>query len=113
MTDIEGFVRGLAEVNGATVSFREIPGNYPFPGQDTFGFVMIDDIPGVDVTKVYPHVRALGAGSRVFKVLHDNLAARGIARPEERRVGKECVSTGGIGGARANITTKEQHHTSS
>src|SRR3546814_3617813 len=40
---------------------------------------MIDEIPGVDVAKVYPQVRALGAGSRLFKVLHDNLAARSIA----------------------------------
>src|SRR3546814_13901186 len=48
MTEIEGFVRGLAEVNGAPASFRELPGNYPFLGQDTFGFVMIADITGVD-----------------------------------------------------------------
>src|SRR3546814_5211181 len=40
---------------------------------------MFDGIPGGDGTKVYPHVRALGAGSRLFKVLHDNRAARGIA----------------------------------
>src|SRR3546814_1908138 len=40
---------------------------------------MFDGIPGGDGTKVYPHVRALGAGSRLFKVLHDNQAARGIA----------------------------------
>ena len=79
MAEIDQFIHQLAEVNGAKVIYRPGLGNYPFPGRDSFGFVMIEDIPGVDINAEYPYARSLGAGSRLFKVVDDNVRQRGIA----------------------------------
>ena len=78
MAEVEGFIRELAEVNGATVINRAGLGNYPLPGRNSFAFVMIEDIPGVDIDETYPYVRSLGAGSRLFKVVEDNVKHRRI-----------------------------------
>lgn len=78
MAEVEDFIRELADVNGATVINRAGLGNYPLPGRNSFAFVMIEDIPGVDIDEAYPHVRSLGAGSRLFKVVEDNVKHRRI-----------------------------------
>ena len=41
-------------------------------------FVEVDEIPGVDVLKVYPHARSHRNGTKLFKVVHDNVNSRGI-----------------------------------
>lgn len=78
MTDVEVFVRALGSESGAVISRRKSAGNYPFAGHRTFGFVYIDDIPGVDPAGVYPHVRGSKAGALLFHVLQENLRRRGI-----------------------------------
>ena len=79
MAEVASFVEELATVNGAAVERRPGLGNYPFPGRNSFGYVMIADIPGVDIDAVYPQARTLGAGSKLFKVVEDNVTARGIS----------------------------------
>jgi succinate dehydrogenase/fumarate reductase flavoprotein subunit len=78
MTEVEDFVRALGRTSGAVISRRQAPGNYPFAGHRTFGFVYVDDIAGVDPMRLYPHVRGSRAGALLFHVLQDNLRRRGI-----------------------------------
>jgi succinate dehydrogenase/fumarate reductase flavoprotein subunit len=78
MTEIGDFVIELAKVNGAVVSRRKSPGNYPFPGHETFGFVYVDAVPGFDPAVGYPQVRGSPAGALLFKIVEDNLRQRGI-----------------------------------
>ena len=73
MTELPQVVEELARVNQAKISLRPSPANYPFPGYESFGFVYVDEIPGVDIQAVYPHVRGNPAGALLFKVLEDNL----------------------------------------
>ncbi|GAB4175651.1 MAG: hypothetical protein OHK0024_12650 [Thalassobaculales bacterium] len=78
MPGLPALVRELAAVNGAVVTAREAPANYPFPGHDRFGFVYVESVPGFDPAQAFPTVRGAAAGARLFKVVADNLAARGI-----------------------------------
>ncbi len=73
MAKLPGFVNKLAKINNAQVSLRNSPANYPFPGYDSFGFVYIDTIPGLDIAREYPYVQGNPAGALLFKVLQDNL----------------------------------------
>jgi len=79
MTELPDMARELAAVNGAVVGVRESPANYPLPGYETFGFVYIDDLPGFDASSVFPQVRGSPQGARLFKVMLDNVAKRGIS----------------------------------
>ena len=78
MTRIEGFIRELAAVNGARVAVTWLPANYPFAGGDSFGFVTIKDIPGFDPERDFTWGRGLRGGTRLFKVMMDNVVLRGI-----------------------------------
>jgi len=78
MTKVTDDLQVLAQASNAQLTYKQAPGIYPFPGQDTFGFAMVAEIPGFDAKKTYPYATALGAGSLVFKVLQDNIVARGI-----------------------------------
>ena len=78
MATIAHRVRALAAAANATVVYREGPGIYPFPGRECFGFVMVDEVEGFNPETEYRHAKSLGAGSRVFKVLHSNLKDRAI-----------------------------------
>ncbi|HLJ21997.1 MAG TPA: FAD-dependent oxidoreductase [Stellaceae bacterium] len=78
MTAIETFVRTLGHDSNALISRRAHAGNYPFAGHRTFGFVYVDDIPGVDAARLYPHVRGSKAGALLFHVLQENLGRRSI-----------------------------------
>jgi succinate dehydrogenase/fumarate reductase flavoprotein subunit len=78
VTNLEGYLRDLASVNDAKVVVRDRPGNYPFPGLDTWGFFEVAEIPGFDPLKEYPHVRGRLGGPLVFKVVDDNVRKREI-----------------------------------
>jgi len=78
MTRVEGFIRSLCEPFGATLTRVESPGNYPFDGFETFGFISVADVPGFDQRRDYPHVRGLRGGARLFRVLQKNVAQRNI-----------------------------------
>ena len=81
MVQIDEYVQELIKVNGAQIKRTERPGNYTFPGYDKMYFLQIDEIPGFDPKRDYSYANALSGGPFMFKVLQDNIAARGI---EER-----------------------------
>ena len=94
MCELEAYVRELAEINGATVTTsiednarlelandpyrRRVSGNYPFPGTETFYHTSVVDVPGFDVRRHYPWANGAPNGPKLFKVVHDNVARRGI-----------------------------------
>lgn len=77
MTGLADRLADLARINGAQVEVRPSPANYPFAGNKTFGFATVEAIPGIDAGVCYPHVRGSAQGALLFKVLADNIAARG------------------------------------
>lgn len=78
MLGLEDYFRQLATVNGARIELRDRGGNYPFTGHDALGIVEVAEIPGFDPRKEYPHARGRLLGPNVFKLVHDNIRARGI-----------------------------------
>lgn len=78
MAGLEGYMRKLAEVNGAVVNPREKVANYPLDGCDTFYQTLIEELPNFDPRQAYPHVRGAPGGARVFRTLEDNIATRAI-----------------------------------
>ena len=78
MAEMADFVGGLAFAVGATSVVRPASGNYPFPGADAFGFVNVDAVPSFKPGQDFPNVRGSAAGAMLFKVVQDNVAARGI-----------------------------------
>ncbi len=99
MTRLPAQVAALARSIGATTALRPSPANYPFPGNDTFGFINIESIPDFDAAKSYPHVRGAPGGTLLYEVLRRNLAKRGIEvrthSPVERLI---CDKTGKLQG---------------
>ena len=83
MTEVVGYFEWLAEASGAEIGYRANPGNYPFPGAETFGYASIASVPDYDAAARYPHVNSYvpihrAAGARLFKVLEDNIAQRDV-----------------------------------
>ncbi|MBO43590.1 MAG: FAD-binding dehydrogenase [Rhodospirillaceae bacterium] len=76
---LDDYLEELCKVNDATTITIEGRGaNYPFTGFDQMKFVEVDNIPGVDVLKEYPHARSHRNGTKLFKVVDDNVKTRGI-----------------------------------
>ena len=124
MCDLERYVRELAAINGARVITsveeneerakagdpyrRQIRGNYPLPGTDTFYHTSVVDVPGFQAREVYPWANGAPNGPRLFKVVHDNVVAAGveirlgcaaqrlIADPLTREVRGVTVLAGGV-----------------
>jgi len=94
MCDLEDYVRELAKINNARVVTsveenaerekagdlyrRQIRGNYPLPGTDTFYHTSVVDVPGLDARRDYPWANGAPNGPKLFKVVHDNVLAAGI-----------------------------------
>ncbi|NJO22743.1 MAG: hypothetical protein HC868_07130, partial [Sphingomonadales bacterium] len=72
-------IEAFGRANGAMISRRASPGNYPFEGSDTFGFVYVENVPGFDPGTAYPHVAGSPAGAMLFRVMQDNVGARPIS----------------------------------
>lgn len=78
MVTIAGFIEDLAEAAGAKPVTNWMGGTYAFEGYDTFGFISIEEYPGLDLHERYPHVRGLRGGARLFAVVEHNVEMRGI-----------------------------------
>lgn len=78
MTEISDFIHEMAKINDAEVLTSWVKANYPFDGGDSFGFVSIKDIPGYDPEQAFTWGKGLRGGTRLFKVMADNVAAREI-----------------------------------
>lgn len=94
MCEIEAYVRGLGRINNAVITTsieeharggalddpnrRRLSGNYPFSGTETFYHTTVVDVPGFDAAAHYPWANGAPGGPKLFKILHDNLNARGV-----------------------------------
>ncbi|MBM3521749.1 MAG: FAD-binding protein, partial [Alphaproteobacteria bacterium] len=72
-------VAALARGTGAVLEHRPSPGNYPFEGYRSFGFVNVVSIPGVDPARAYPQARGAPGGALMFKLIEMNLIRRGLS----------------------------------
>jgi succinate dehydrogenase/fumarate reductase flavoprotein subunit len=81
MTQVEDYVRDLAEFAGAEVDAssqliqgnEKSGGNYPFPGGETFYQTKIKSIPGFKARDSYPWANSRAdSGPMLFKVLDEN-----------------------------------------
>lgn len=95
MVQVPTYLEGLAKASNAKVASRQAPGNYPFPGIDTFGYFSIESVPDFDPAARYPHVSSYlpihrAAGVRLFRVIEDNIEQRDITvwleSPAERLI---------------------------
>ena len=124
MCGLEAYVRELAQINDARVITsveenderakagdpyrRQIRGNYPLPGTDTFYHTTVIDIPGFDAPKIYPWANGAPGGPKLFRIVHEHLLKQGveirlatpalrlIADPDTRKVLGIRVSTNGV-----------------
>jgi succinate dehydrogenase/fumarate reductase flavoprotein subunit len=81
MAEMEDYVRQLAAANGSTIDTTEEYGkgaNYLLPGSDAFYHTNIDWVPNFDARVVYPWAVGAPGGPRTFKVVADNVDARGV-----------------------------------
>jgi len=93
MCGIEAYVRDLARINNAVITTsiedharggigdpnrRRLSGNYPFPGTGAFYHTTVADVPGFDPAAHYPWANGAPGGPKLFKIVHDNLRARGV-----------------------------------
>ena len=86
-------VDAMARAVGATTALRPGAANYPFAGNDTFGFVNIETVADFDAAKAYPDVVGAPGGTLLFEVLRRNLLLRGIAVHTGHRVERLLCST--------------------
>lgn len=77
MFTLEEFLEELVKVNGGKLMRAERSGSYAFPGHESLYFIQVEDVPGFDREKGYPHARSLKFGTNLMKVLEDNVNVRG------------------------------------
>lgn len=75
MTGLTAQLKTLATGIDASVENRPSPANYPFEGNDTFGFCYVTAIAGFDPDKAWPHVRGAKQGALLFRLLQLNVMA--------------------------------------
>ena len=83
MKAMPDYLEKLCKVNGASIDRRQADGNYPFPGTETWGYVSVTSVPGLDAEKSYPYISSYvpihrAAGVRLFKVIEDNIKSRRV-----------------------------------
>ncbi|MCW5750388.1 MAG: FAD-binding protein [Alphaproteobacteria bacterium] len=108
------YLRELANAVGATVKVTKALGNYPFPGTDALAYCEIDQVPALADANGYHAVQGIKGGTRLFKVLEDNVHALGVqVRMEvaaERLITDESGAIAGIavraGGRSLRIRTR-------
>ena len=78
MTEMEGYVRDLARVNGAeietTEEYGKTGGNYPLPGYETFYHTTVTRVPNFSASAVYPWALSAPGGAMLFKIVDDCLS---------------------------------------
>src|SRR5579885_461081 len=79
LIELPDYYRKLAEPLGAKIRLTMTKGNYVVPGFESMGHVNVDEVPGFDPVREYPHVRAeTDGGLRIFKLVHEAVKRRAI-----------------------------------
>jgi succinate dehydrogenase/fumarate reductase flavoprotein subunit len=94
MCDLERYVRELGSINNAHIVTsteenelrakagdpyrRLIRANYPLPGTETFYHTTVMDIPGVNLTALYPWANGAPGGPKLFRIVHEHLLQHAI-----------------------------------
>lgn len=79
MVGVPDQMRQLAAASGASVEVTPAVGNYPLPGFDSLGYCEVVAVPGLDGATSHHAQRPVKNGAKLFKVLEENIIARGIA----------------------------------
>jgi len=107
MVTIGDEMKALAAAVGAHVKVTPAVGNYPLPGFEALGYCEVTDVPGLADTPSFHRERGLRPGFKLFKMLDDNVRARGIAvrlgAAAERLIWKQEE---GVRGVRASVDGK-------
>ena len=78
MAQAPDYVRRLAKTSGAKVKVTPALGNYPFPGTDALAYCEIESVPALEGAAGHHAVVGIKGGTKIFKVLEDNVAALGV-----------------------------------
>lgn len=86
MTGVARFVQQLADDEGAAVEYSSACGNYPFPGNETFGFVTVEDCPPTDPAIDESSILGGADGLALFNLLLAAMRRRHIEIKVDTRV---------------------------
>ncbi len=78
MVEVEGYMRDLARLSDAKVRVTSALGNYPLPGYEALGYCEVESVPALEDGTCFPQAGPVKNGTRLFKVLADNVAARAV-----------------------------------
>ena len=73
MFTLEEFLEELVRVNNGKLMRVERSGSYPFPGHESLYFIQVEEVPGFDREKGYPHARSLKFGTNLMTVSYTHL----------------------------------------
>lgn len=76
MTELPKCLAKLASGQQAMIDQRNSPANYPFAGNETFGFAYVEALEGFEASHDYPQVRGNPQGALLFRLLEQNVAQR-------------------------------------
>lgn len=78
MAVIPDYVRKLAKVSDAEVTVTPALGNYPLPGYESLAYCQVTRVPALEGAAEYRAIVGIKDGTKLFKVLEDNVVTRGI-----------------------------------
>jgi succinate dehydrogenase/fumarate reductase flavoprotein subunit len=78
MRRLPDYLRRLAAVNGASVRVTPALGNYPLPGFESLAYCEVDAVPELEGCSRHHAMQPIKNGTRLFKLLEDNVRARRI-----------------------------------
>lgn len=115
MAEVPAYIRELAQASDAEVRTTEAIGNYPLPGYGSLGYCEVRVVPAIEAEGAYCAMRPISNGTRLFKVLEDNVRIGGaqirMQATAERLITDESGAVVGlfasIEGGRAAIRARQ------
>ena len=78
MAIVPDYVRRLARTSDAEVTVTPSLGNYPLPGYEALAYCQVVRVPALDAVAEYRAIVGIKDGTKLFKVLEDNVVGRAI-----------------------------------
>ncbi len=101
MAQVPDYIRRLAVINEAKVRVTPALGNYPLPGYEALAYCEVEAVPSLEGKPGYHAMQPVKNGTRLFKVLEDNVHARKIEVVFETPAQRLIVEDGRIIGLTA------------